>query len=87
MATNRFEQFREGVQQCEARISIESALIDPAKRQQLGEELASRCQAALDERVLYELRGVSQFVRRRSSNASRSPTLPPVAAARWIRAL
>jgi hypothetical protein len=61
VATNRFEQIHEGVEQCEARICIESALTDEAKRRKLGEDLASRCQAALDERILYALRGVSQF--------------------------
>ncbi len=62
VATAHLEQLREGVQACEARIFIEQALIDEAKRQALGEDLAQRCQAALDERILYELRGVANYV-------------------------
>jgi hypothetical protein len=61
VATNRFESLREGVQECEARIYIESVLGDEAVRRKLGDDLASRCQAVLDERILYALRGVSQF--------------------------
>ena len=52
IATARFENLREGVQECEARIFIESALLDDEKRQQLGEELAERAQQILDERQI-----------------------------------
>ncbi len=40
VATAHFEQFREGVQACEARIYIEQALTDKATRGKLGDELA-----------------------------------------------
>jgi hypothetical protein len=46
------ETLREGIQESEARIAIESALIDPAARAKLGEDLAKRCQQGLDERAV-----------------------------------
>jgi len=49
--TERFEMLREGVQECEARIFIEKALIDKAKSTRLGAELVKRCQETLDERA------------------------------------
>ena len=49
LATARYENLREGIQECEARIFIEDALLDAAKKQQVGEELAGRCQKLLDE--------------------------------------
>lgn len=64
VATAHFEQLREGVQACEARIFIEQALTDEARRARLGEKLAQRCQTALDERVLYGLRGLANYVTR-----------------------
>jgi len=62
LPTARFEQLREGVQACEARIFIEQALLDEAKRRAMGEDLAARCQAELDARILYSLRGVANYV-------------------------
>jgi hypothetical protein len=59
--TANFELMREGIQECEARIYIEQALTDEAKLVKLGAALAGRCQAALDERVLFELRGVANY--------------------------
>ena len=50
VATARLENLREGVQECEARILIEHALLDLAKRKQLGDELAQQCRELLDER-------------------------------------
>jgi hypothetical protein len=41
----------EGIQECEARIAIEMALSDEPLKAKLGDDLARRCQAALDERV------------------------------------
>jgi len=49
VATARLENLREGVQECEARIFIESALLDADKKQRLGPDLAKRAQAVLDE--------------------------------------
>lgn len=51
VATVRYENFREGVQECEARIFIEKALTDDTLRARLGDDLAGRCQKLLDERV------------------------------------
>jgi len=53
VATARFEFLREGVQECEARISIERALTDDALKAGLGDDLAKRCQEVLNERALY----------------------------------
>ena len=50
--TARLEVVTEGVQECEARIAIESALIDSAKKAKLGEDLAKRAQDTLDEHQL-----------------------------------
>jgi hypothetical protein len=61
VATSRYENFRAGVQQCEARIFIERALIDEKLKQKLGDDLARRCQEALDERVLHMWKGGSEL--------------------------
>jgi hypothetical protein len=42
---------REGIQECEARIVVEKALVDDALRAKLGEALAAKCQAMVDERT------------------------------------
>jgi hypothetical protein len=47
ISTVRFEMVRESVQECEARILIDEALLDAGKRARLGEALARRCQAAV----------------------------------------
>ena len=57
-ATVRLEMLREGLQEAEARVFIEKALLDPARRKALGEPLAARCQAMLDERVRDLMRAV-----------------------------
>lgn len=49
LATARYENLREGVQECEARIALEEALLAPSRRSLLGSDLADRCQKALDE--------------------------------------
>ncbi len=49
--TARFEMMREGIQECEARIFIERALLDKDLRAKLGDEKAGRFQAMLDERT------------------------------------
>jgi len=51
LPTLRFEMVRAAQQQAEARIFIEKALTDPAKRAKLGDELAARAQKLLDDRV------------------------------------
>ncbi len=49
--TARFEMLREGFQECEARIAIDKALVDPQKRAKLGPEVAQKAQNLLDQRV------------------------------------
>ena len=51
LPTGRMEIIREGLQETEARIAVESALVDPATRARLGEELARRAQTVLDART------------------------------------
>lgn len=51
IATVRFEALRMGIQEAEARIFIEKALDDPAKRAKMGDELGRRAQELLDQRV------------------------------------
>ncbi len=51
VATVRSEAFRENLQEMEARIYIEKALLDAKAKAMLGEDLASRCRGALDERI------------------------------------
>jgi hypothetical protein len=48
--TVRFEMVRQGMQEVEARIFIEKALLDKALRAQLGEDLAGRAQKVLEDR-------------------------------------
>lgn len=50
-STARFEMLKEGIQESEARIVIDQALVDPEKRAKLGDELAAQCQALLDDRT------------------------------------
>ena len=71
VATAHFEQYREGVQACEARIYLEQALTDKAARAKLGDELAQRCQVMLDDRILEGLRGICNY--RTSSTTTRRP--------------
>ena len=59
VATTRFEMLREGVQECEARIFIESALLDEKLKAKLGADLAKRCQDELDDRMRVMLRATS----------------------------
>jgi hypothetical protein len=51
IATVRLELLRQGVQEAEARIFIERALAGKEQRAKLGDDLARRCQALLDERA------------------------------------
>ena len=59
--TNRFEAFREGIQECEARIFIEDALTDPAKKVLLTTDLVEKCQKELDERLTVMWRSLSNL--------------------------
>jgi hypothetical protein len=62
VGTTRLEVFREGIQECEARIFIESTLLDEALREKLGPELARRAQETLDERhrAMWRGRGAAE---------------------------
>jgi glycosyl hydrolase family 123 len=50
-ATTRLLAMIEGIQECEARITIEAALMDKRLKARLGADLAKRCQRGLDERL------------------------------------
>lgn len=52
MATARYEMLREGLQECEARIVIEQALVAG----KLGPQLAERCTALLKDRLRARLK-------------------------------
>jgi hypothetical protein len=54
--TVRFEMFREGVQEAEAKIFIEAALLDGDKRAALGPQMAEICRKVLKDRVRAILR-------------------------------
>jgi hypothetical protein len=50
--------FREGIQECEARIAIETALSNESLKARLGEDLANRAQDCLDERMVAIWKGI-----------------------------
>jgi len=50
---HRFEAVRQGIQECEARIYIETALTDKALRAKLSDKLTGRIKQTLDERIRY----------------------------------
>ena len=60
-ATNRYEALRQGLQECEARIVVDRALIDKALREKLGDDLARRCQETLDERNWCTIKGMAHL--------------------------
>ncbi len=49
--TMRYETIRESLQDCHARIFIEEALLNPARKARVGADLARRCRELLDYRV------------------------------------
>jgi len=51
VATVSYEALRENIQECQARIFIEKALLDKDQRSRIGEELAAKAQALLDQRI------------------------------------
>ncbi len=51
LATVRSEAFREGLQEFEARVFVEKALLDDVAPGLLGDALIGRCRRALDERI------------------------------------
>jgi hypothetical protein len=50
VSTTRFEILREGLQECETRLIVESVLADDSMRSQLPEALVKRCRDMLDAR-------------------------------------
>ena len=60
VSTIRLELMREALQEAEARIAVQDALLDEARRRRLGKALADRCRAVLDERTR-ELRRISSY--------------------------
>ncbi len=63
LGTIRFEMLREGIQECEARIFIERALLDEAKKAKLGGK-AKELQNLLDERVRFIVKSFGGEVKR-----------------------
>ncbi len=61
LSTIRFEMIREGVQECEARIVIEKALVDEKLRAKLPEELVKRCEALIARRTRAALWGTYSY--------------------------
>jgi len=61
VASTRYEQMREGMQQCEARIVIEAALTDEALKAKVGPDLAHRSQQLLDDRVWQQFKAFSDL--------------------------
>ena len=59
--THHFEAFREGIQEAEARISIERALVDESARAALGDDLVKRCEDYLTRRTQMMLKAVSHL--------------------------
>jgi hypothetical protein len=53
LGTVRLEMLREGAQECEARIFIEKALVDPELSAKMGKDLVKRAQDLLDRRQVY----------------------------------
>jgi hypothetical protein len=82
VSTVRSEAFRENLQEVEARVFIERALTDEAKKAKLGDHLASECRRALDTRIRFclhaEGEGMPWFVS--SDWARRTETLWRLAA-------
>jgi hypothetical protein len=63
IGTGQIEMFRENAQEIEARVFVEKALADPAKKGKLGAELAERAQELLDNRTRLAQRGTADDTR------------------------
>ncbi len=61
IATIRYEALREGLQDCEARVAIEQALLDKALAAKVGDDLANKCEALLVERQKTFFRTVARL--------------------------
>jgi hypothetical protein len=60
--TVRSEMYRESLQEVEARIYVEKALLDAEARTLLGEELCKRARALLDERIRIGLQPEQAYI-------------------------
>ncbi len=76
LPTVRSEAFREGVQDLEARVFIEKAIVMRDRRTKIGEDLARRCREMLDERIFMVNRagGVRQDLQ---TGITTGPTIAP----------
>ncbi|KKM61133.1 hypothetical protein LCGC14_1534760, partial [marine sediment metagenome] len=74
--TVRSEAFREGIQEVEARVFIEKAIVDKAANAKLGPELAKRCRDMLDDRIRMANRGGGARKDHRQGKMV-GPTVPP----------
>ena len=61
IATVRSETYREGLQEVEARIYVEKALLDDDAKALLGDELRQRARTLLDDRIRVCLRATDSF--------------------------
>ena len=90
VSTQRYEALREGHQAAEARVYIESVLVDEQRRERIGERLAESAQAGLDDRLNAAWVG-SSTLRLHGAQwhyASRGMTWneqPHIAGERWLR--
>jgi len=60
VAMNRLVALQQGIQECEARIYIEDALVNGGLPE-LAPDLAERCRQALHERLLYMWKGLDNM--------------------------
>ena len=76
VATGRMEAFRQGIQECEARIVIERALMDSKLKAKLGAELVKRCEEHLHARHMMMWLNLSnlQFYHKRPGSSRRWET-------------
>jgi len=74
--TVRSEAFREGIQEVEARTFIEKAIVLEDRRAKVGEDLAKRCRALLDDRIRMANRGGGARKDHRQGKLI-GPTVPP----------
>jgi hypothetical protein len=78
IATTGFEMIRENLEECEARVLIESVLTDPAKYANLDENLKQRCVELLADRVKMILAVNSIFYFTANENKKSVPEFVPV---------
>lgn len=51
--TSEYIFLREGIQECEARIFIEKAILNDSTKVHMDDELVKRCQSILDDKTRY----------------------------------